>query len=440
MARRKRAEGTRAPNGASVDLLRERRIWHGRVTVGLKDNGQPDRRHVKRKTKATLSAQFAARTRTRRRKGPQGRSGVDSRQWLHHWLENVVAPPVITENAFIAYEVAARVHLVPGIGAHKLNKLEPEHLERLYRKMTTAGAKPGRVHQVHRTIRAALNEAMRRRHITENPAILARAPKVEEEEVEPYTVAQIKSLLEAAQQRRNRARWAIALALGLRQGEALGLQWSDIDLDDGTLIVRRSRLRPKWSTDAPSRAAASSAVTARNGSRYARKLPVRSPRLESAASVCPTSWWRCSSNTRQSRSSERMTAARALAGNGLRVHHTDRRTTQPAHRLHRVEATAGTGRGAGTPIARRPPHGRHGTAAVADPGPNGDGDHGMVQHRHGRAVPTHHCGHPTRRSDASWRAALGAHRGERHRPGAVTREAGILFLGAVMWRQSGRAR
>jgi integrase len=167
-------------------------------------------------------------------------------QWLKHWLENVIAPPVITENAYIAYEVAARIHLIPGIGAHKLDKLEPEHLERLYRKMTRAGAKPGRVHQVHRTIRAALNEAMRRRHITENPALLARAPKIEEEEVEPYTVAQVKRLLETAQQRRNRARWAIALALGLRQGEALGLQWSDIDLDDGTLIVRRSRLRPKW--------------------------------------------------------------------------------------------------------------------------------------------------------------------------------------------------
>ncbi len=53
-------------------------------------------------------------------------------------------------------------------------------------------------------------------------------------------------LLEAAQENRNSARWAIALALGLRQGEALGLMWSDIDLDPGTLIVRRSRLRPKW--------------------------------------------------------------------------------------------------------------------------------------------------------------------------------------------------
>jgi integrase len=247
VARRKRAEGTRAPNGASSIYFGKDGYWHGRVTVGLKDNGQPDRRHVKRKNEGDVIR--AVRGLERERDDGKVRKTGQAwtvAQWLRHWLENVVAPPVITENAFIAYEVAARVHLIPGIGAHKLNKLEPEHLERLYRKMTTAGAKPGRVHQVHRTIRAALNEAMRRRHITENPAILARAPKVNEEEVEPYTVAQIKGLLETAQQRRNRARWAIALALGLRQGEALGLQWSDIDLDDGTLIVRRSRLRPKW--------------------------------------------------------------------------------------------------------------------------------------------------------------------------------------------------
>lgn len=247
MARRKRAEGTRAPNGASSIYFGKDGYWHGRVTVGLKDNGQPDRRHVKRKTEGDVIR--AVRGLERERDDGKVRKAGQVwtvAQWLHHWLENVIAPPVITENAFIAYEVAARVHLVPGIGAHKLDKLEPEHLERLYRKMTKSGAKPGRVHQVHRTIRAALNEAMRRKHITANPAILARAPKIEEEEVEPYSVAQVKNLLETAKQRRNSARWAIALALGLRQGEALGLQWSDIDLDNGTLIVRRSRLRPKW--------------------------------------------------------------------------------------------------------------------------------------------------------------------------------------------------
>jgi integrase len=76
--------------------------------------------------------------------------------------------------------------------------------------------------------------------------LLAKAPKLDEEEVEPYDVPEIQRLLEAAAKRRNGARWALALALGLRQGEALGLQWDDIDLQKGTIRVRRSRLRPRY--------------------------------------------------------------------------------------------------------------------------------------------------------------------------------------------------
>jgi integrase len=243
-----REKETRATNGRSSIFHSEHdNSWHGYVTVGVTDNGAPDRRHVRGKTRAAVTTKVRDLER-RRDEGNVRKPGQTwtIEQWLNHWLDTIIAPPVITENAFIAYEVAVRVHLIPGIGGHKLDKLEPEHLEKLYRKMTKAGAKPGRVHQVHCTIRAALNEAKRRKKITENPALLARAPKIEEEEVEPYSVTQVKSILEAAQQKRNSARWAIALALGLRQGEALGLQWTDIDLDDGTLIVRRSRLRPKW--------------------------------------------------------------------------------------------------------------------------------------------------------------------------------------------------
>jgi integrase len=243
-----RQKNTRNANGRSSIYYSDKdKCWHGYVTVGVKDNGKPDRRHARGQSQSEVTKKVRKLERERD-EGKVRKPGQTwtVEQWLIYWLDTIIAPPVITENAFIAYEVAVRVHLIPGIGAHKLDKLEPEHLELLYRKMTRAGAKPGRVHQVHRTIRAALNEAMRRKKITENPVLLARAPKVEEEEVEPYSVAQVKSLLETAQQRRNSARWAIALALGLRQGEALGLQWSDIDLDECTLIVRRSRLRPKW--------------------------------------------------------------------------------------------------------------------------------------------------------------------------------------------------
>lgn len=164
---------------------------------------------------------------------------------LLHWVENI-AGPFVKENTARGYRVAVTHHLVPGVGKHRLDKLAPEHLERLYVSMMEAGSSAGTAHQAHRTIRTALNEAVRRRYITSNPASLAKVPRLVGEEVEPYTVDEVRRILEVAAEGRTSARWAVALALGLRQGEALALRWPDVDLDTGTLIVRRNRLRPKW--------------------------------------------------------------------------------------------------------------------------------------------------------------------------------------------------
>src|SRR5262249_11681456 len=150
--------------------------------------------------------------------------------WLTHWVENIAAPAV-KDNTLAGYRVAVNVHLIPGIGAHRLDRLEPEHLEKLYARMLSRGSATATAHQAHRTLRAALNEAVRRGHLGRNPATLAKAPRVTETEIEPYTVEEVQQLLKIAAGRRNSARWALALALGLRQSEALGLMWSDIDLD-----------------------------------------------------------------------------------------------------------------------------------------------------------------------------------------------------------------
>jgi integrase len=112
--------------------------------------------------------------------------------------------------------------------------------------MQDGGLAAGTAHHVHRTVRNALNEAVRRGHLIRNPATLAKAPALSDKEVEPYEVSEVRRLLEAAAQRRNSARWAVALALGLRQGEALGLKWDDVDLEKGTLRIRRSRIRPRY--------------------------------------------------------------------------------------------------------------------------------------------------------------------------------------------------
>lgn len=237
---------TRQPNGASSIYLGTDGRWHGRVTVGVKDDGTPDRRHLSRKTRA--EAVKAVRDLEKERDSGKVRKAGKPwtvEAWLTHWVENIAAPSVGV-NTIAGYRVAVYHHLIPGLGAHRLNRLEPEHLERFYQRMQDTGSKPATAHQAHRTVRTALNEAVRRKHITENPATIAKAPQVVEEEVEPYTVEEVQRLLAEAGERPNGARWAVALALGLRQGEALGLMWADVDLTAGVLQVRRSRLRPKY--------------------------------------------------------------------------------------------------------------------------------------------------------------------------------------------------
>jgi integrase len=250
MPSRKRPGGTRAPNGTSSIYYSETDgYWHGWVTVGIKDNGTPDRRHRKAKTEKDVIKKVRELERERdagnvKAAGP----AWTMEKWLTHWVENISAPTVRDTTAD-AYRNAVYKHLIPGLGAHRLTgprPIQPEHFERLYSKMLAAGHKPANAHQVHRTARTALNEAMRRGHITRNPAALAKPPRVERQEIVPYEVEEVQKILAAAGERRNSARWAIALVLGLRQGEVLGLKWRDIDLDAGTLRVRENRLRPKY--------------------------------------------------------------------------------------------------------------------------------------------------------------------------------------------------
>ncbi len=261
------AQASRRPNGTSSVYQGVDGYWHGRVTVGVKDDGRPDRRHVQAATEREVRRKVRELEKERENgivRRPGQRWTVA--EWLIHWAENIAAGSV-RENTISGYRVAVTRHLIPGVGAHRLDRLEPEHLEKLYAKMMRSGSAPATAHQAHRTIRTALNEAVRRGHLVRNPATVAKAPRLPDAEVEPYSVDEVRRFLEEAGQRRNSARWALALALGLRQSEALGLRWPDVNLAQGLLTVRRGRVRPRWRHGCDGMCGRSSSDTAQIGSR-----------------------------------------------------------------------------------------------------------------------------------------------------------------------------
>lgn len=220
--------------------------WHARVTMGRRPDGTTERKHVQRRTKADL--RDAVRDLERRRDAGTyvwTQDDVTLGQWLEHWLASVL-PMTARWKTLSTYRSQMRVHVIPALGQWRLGELRPEHLEDHYRRMQTDGSSTHVIRAVHRVLRSSLNEAVRRRRLAANPALVARPPRAEDVEVEPLSLEETRRVLRAAQTTIHPARWSIALSLGLRQGEALGLLWSDVDLDDGLLRVRRSVQRHTW--------------------------------------------------------------------------------------------------------------------------------------------------------------------------------------------------
>ncbi len=233
----------RGASGESSIYRDDEGRWHGFVSMGLKENGRRDRRHVSGSRRGDVLAKVRA-LEVKRDAGMAGTAGkpVTVATWLEHWLDTIAARKV-RPSTLTRYRQLAAHQLVPGVGHHRLDRLQPEELEALYAKLLDGGAAPASVRQAHRVMSRALKVAMQRGRVARNVASLVDPPTVQHAEIEPLTAAEARRVLAAAVGRRNGARWSVALALGLRQGEALGLTWPALDLEAGTLAVRQALQR-----------------------------------------------------------------------------------------------------------------------------------------------------------------------------------------------------
>jgi integrase len=178
--------------------------------------------------------------------------------FLAVWLEHTVKPNV-RPKTYRSYEQMVRNHLsktipaggwkekkldnVPGLAATKLKDLSVERLEQYFNAKLAAGNSPALVRYLRTVLRIALNEALRRDAVEKNVAELVRPPSVPKPQIRPFTPDEARRLLMAVQGHRLESLFTVALAIGLRHGEALGLQWDDIDNARGTLRVHHALQR-----------------------------------------------------------------------------------------------------------------------------------------------------------------------------------------------------
>jgi integrase len=162
-------------------------------------------------------------------------------EYLDRWLSDSVRDTV-KATTFERYEQIARLHLNPALGRVKLKALTPAHVRGLYREKLEAGSSARTVRYVHTTLHKALKQAVLDGLIPRNVTESVKPPQPSREEMCPLTPEQAKHLLQVAHESVDRleALYVLAIHTGLRQGELLGLKWDDVDLEDGSLQVRRT--------------------------------------------------------------------------------------------------------------------------------------------------------------------------------------------------------
>jgi integrase len=158
-------------------------------------------------------------------------------QYLNAWLDGArTQSPKTLER----YRELAERQIVPHLGNVLPQKLKPEDLTAWHAKLLDGGISARTVKHAHRVLSGCLRRAVENGTLIRNVAAIRKPPAVEEEEIEILTPDQVSHVLEALRGHRLYPIVSLAAATGMRRGELLALQWSDIDLDRGVLRVERS--------------------------------------------------------------------------------------------------------------------------------------------------------------------------------------------------------
>lgn len=168
--------------------------------------------------------------------------------WLNEWLKNYVLPSVKIRT-YERYSLIVNLHIRDKIGMLELDDLTPLLLQQYITELLQSGnRKTGKglsansVNAIISVLQSSLKTANFLGLTAEYTADKVKRPKLKEKPVECFSLKEQKQIEQAILSGRKDKLYGILLCLysGLRIGELIALQWSDIDFTKGILTVSKS--------------------------------------------------------------------------------------------------------------------------------------------------------------------------------------------------------
>ncbi len=240
---------SRSRRGFGEDsVYRDGDRWRGAISLGRGPDGKRQRIKVSGRTRAEVAAKLkdAHRALDAGIERPTSRLTVGA--FLDEWVKGL--PARVEPSTAASYDDTVRLHLKPALGSKLLTKLTVADVNGLWATKRKDGYKPNSVRIMRTVLRSALHQAERESLLVRNVAALSDPPRVGQTDGRSLSLDEAKQLLLASGGDRLEALYVICLTLGLRRGEALGLAWTDVDLEGRRIEVRRQLRRMRADDDA----------------------------------------------------------------------------------------------------------------------------------------------------------------------------------------------
>ncbi len=229
--------GKKRGNGEGTITRRKNGSWAAQYVVYTAEGRK--RKTLYGKTRQEVAAKLAKAVADREGGLLFDAGNLTVGEYLDHWLTDSVKDTVRL-TTYQGYERICRLHIKPSLGRVRLKDLTVVHVRGLYRERLETGLAPRMVQLVHVTLHKALKQAVADGLIPRNVTEAVKAPRSEKKEIRLLSPEQARTLLDSVEGDRLEALYVLAISTGMRQGELLGLKWEDIDLEAGTLQVRRT--------------------------------------------------------------------------------------------------------------------------------------------------------------------------------------------------------
>jgi integrase len=168
--------------------------------------------------------------------------------YLQDWLKTYCEPN-LTPCTYDGYRNNIEKHIIPALGKIPLQKLQPAQVQKLYNQKAESGRLHGEgglsaasIRYIHAILRKSLNHAVKMQYISRNVCELVDVPKIKHSEANFLNKKQVADMLNAFKGTDIYVPTFLAVGLGLRRGEVLGLQWHDIDYDKKLITIQRTLL------------------------------------------------------------------------------------------------------------------------------------------------------------------------------------------------------